>query len=159
MIVSFTGHRPPKVGGYSTPNPTFNYVNLEIIKHLKKLNPEKVITGMALGVDQWVAQICIDLNIPFIAAIPFKGQELYWPVESRDKYFELLSHTEDVVCVNVGGFASWKMQTRNEWMVDNSDILISVFDGSAGGTKNCFDYANGKEKTIIRINPLDHINK
>ncbi len=41
-------------------------------------------------------------------------------------------------------------------MVDNSDIVIAVFDGTPGGTKNCYDYATDAKKRIIRINPQDY---
>lgn len=54
-----------------------------------------------------------------------------------------------------GGYASWKMQKRNEWMVDRCDILVSVWDGTEGGTYNCVNYAIGKNKQIIRINPKE----
>lgn len=40
-------------------------------------------------------------------------------------------------------------------MVDNSDAVIAVWDGTAGGTKNCFDYATKIGKKIIRIDPKD----
>lgn len=155
MIVSFTGHRPPKLGGYNTPNPTYEFITNELRRVLKELSPKQAITGMALGVDQWAAEICIDLKIPFVAAVPFRGQELYWPEDSRKKYLDLLAHAERVECINQGGYASWKMQTRNQWMVNNSDLLIAVFDGTPGGTKNCFDYAETEKKKIIRINPAD----
>ena len=36
-------------------------------------------------------------------------------------------------------------------MIDNSDILIAVFDGSKSGTKNCIDYAKKHNKEIIII--------
>jgi hypothetical protein len=38
-------------------------------------------------------------------------------------------------------------------MVDNSDLLIAVWDGSSGGTSNCVSYATIKGKQIIRIDP------
>lgn len=156
MIVSFTGHRPAKLGGYSLPNPIHKYITGELRRVLTELKPERAISGMALGVDQWAAEICIELAIPFIAAIPFKGQENYWPAESRERYYKLLAAAEATEVVNRGGYASWKMQTRNVWMVDHSDLVIAVFDGTPGGTKNCYDYADGIGKKIIRINPQDY---
>jgi uncharacterized phage-like protein YoqJ len=38
-------------------------------------------------------------------------------------------------------------------MVDNSKVVISFFDGSKGGTRNCLDYALSKNRTIYQINP------
>jgi len=155
MIAAFTGHRPNKLGGFKIPNPIYNFINDEITRTLTDLKPKKVITGMALGVDQWAAEVCIKLGVPFVAAVPFRGQELYWPEESRKRYFELLEHADSIEYVSPGGYAAWKMQVRNQWMVDNCDVLIAIFDGTPGGTKNCFDYAIANSKKIIRINPLD----
>lgn len=153
MIASFTGHRPNKLGGYQIPNPTYTYIIQELNNILLKLKPEKAISGMALGWDQWAAQTCIDLQIPFIAAIPFVGQEKIWPQSSIDIYNVLLQKAIEQVIVCEGGYAAWKMQKRNEWMVDRSDIVIACFDGTNGGTANCIRYAKEKNKELIIINP------
>ncbi|MNP85294.1 hypothetical protein D3C76_1849670 [compost metagenome] len=47
------------------------------------------------------------------------------------------------------------MQKRNEWMVDNSKFIISVWDGTKGGTGNCVKYAENKNKHISNINPKE----
>jgi uncharacterized phage-like protein YoqJ len=153
MIVAFSGHR--NLGGFKVPNPTYNFVKLEIEKAIRKLNPTEIITGMAIGTDQLVAEICIQLDVPFISAVPHVGQELYWTDEIKDKYFNLLSYAKEIKYVSSGGFASWKMQVRNEWMVNNSDILVAVIGKSAtsGGTYNCVKYAKSINKKIIYINP------
>ena len=153
MIVAFTAHRPNKLGGYNLPNPTYIYVCQQIEKILKELNPEKVISGMALGGDQWAANIAIKFNIPFIAAIPFEGQEKAWPEASQKTYHRLLSKAAKKVIVCEGEYARNKMQVRNEWMVNNSDILIGIWDGTPGGTGNCINYAKSINKKIIYINP------
>lgn len=155
-MVAFTGHRPNKLGGYDPNSPLNLKIKEAIRKELKATHPVyKAISGMALGVDQWAAEICLELHIPFIAAVPFIGQEKAWPKQSQDKYNELISKADMVEIVCEGGYAAWKMQKRNEWMVDNSTILIAVWDGTDGGTANCFKYAEKKGKTIIRINPND----
>ncbi len=45
------------------------------------------------------------------------------------------------------------MQKRNEWMVDNCDMLVAVWDGTDGGTYNCIDYAKRMKKPRILIDP------
>lgn len=155
MIVAFTGHRPDKLGGYKLPNPTYLYVCRQIEKTLKELQPEKVISGMALGVDQWAANIAHKLGIPFIAAVPFKGQESMWPAASQSIYNNLIKRAGEVVYVCPGSYSAAKMQTRNEWMVDRCDKLIAIWDGTSGGTGNCVAYAQQIGKSIIRINPKD----
>lgn len=153
MIVAFTGHRPDKLGGYKLPNDTYIKVCRDIDWLLKELNPEKVISGMALGVDQWAANIAYKLGIPFIAAIPFEGQELAWPEPSQKTYRILRKLASEEVIVSPGGYSADKMQVRNIWMVDNCDSLIAVWDGSKGGTGNCVEYAKSVDRRIYQIDP------
>jgi uncharacterized phage-like protein YoqJ len=155
MIVAFTGHRPDKLGGYKLPNPTYIKVCQIIEKTLKEVQPEKVISGMALGIDQWAANIAIKLNIPFVAAVPFEGQEKAWPAASQQTYHKLIKLASEKVIVCDGGYAPAKMQIRNQWMVDRCDLLIAVWDKSPGGTGNCVRYAQSINKNIIYINPKE----
>jgi uncharacterized phage-like protein YoqJ len=160
MILAFTGHRPDKLPdkktGYKIPNPTYLYIYCEISKALKKFEPEKVISGMALGVDQVGAMVAHRLGIPFIAAIPFEGQEKMWPEKSQRTYQALLNKASEVVIVSPGGYAANKMQIRNEWMVNHCDLLIGVWNGDqSGGTYNCLEYAKSVGKEIYCINPKD----
>src|SRR4051812_18107278 len=104
-LVAFTGHRPDKLGGFSLPNPTYKHVCKEIEKVLKECKPDKIISGMALGVDQWAANVAIKLGIPFIAAVPFLGQEGKWPNSSQQVYKKLMDLAAEVVVVSEGGYA------------------------------------------------------
>lgn len=153
MIVGFTGHRPDKCGGYKLPNKTYCKICQEIEKNLLKINPKYCISGMALGVDSWAAFVCIKNNIPFKAAIPFEGQENLWTQQDKSRYYTLLSKAKEKVLVSNGDFSQEKMQIRNEYIVNNSDILIAVFDGSFGGTFNTVNYAKKLNKEILIINP------
>lgn len=153
MIVSFTGHRPNKLGGYNLPNPTYLHVCKQIHKVLREINPDKVISGMALGVDQWAANIALRLGLPLVAAVPFVGQEKAWPEKSQKIFNILLGKASEYHIVSEGDYTAQKMQIRNEWMVDRADTVIAVWDGTPGGTGNCVKYAESKFKKIIFINP------
>lgn len=154
-IVAFSGHRPNKLGGYNLPNPTYVYVCQQIEKKLLELKPDKVISGLALGVDQWAAHIAMKLKIPVLAAIPFEGQEKKWPPRSQRIYHKLLNKCDEKVYISPPGYTNSKMMLRNKWMVDQCDILIVVYDGGEGGTKNCLEYAQivKKPEEIIIIKP------
>lgn len=153
MILGISGHRPEKLGGYNIPNPIYNKVISQLEENILSLKPDKVIIGMALGTDSWSAEICIKHNIPFIAAIPFIGQENFWPIESKEKYAYFLSQADEIKYVNQGGYAKWKMFTRNKWIVDNSDLMLTISNGSSSGTNQCINYAKEKNKKVIIINP------
>ena len=116
VIISFTGHRPSKVGGYIIPNPIYDYICQEIERLLKELKPNKVISGMAVGIDQWAAKIACQLDIPFVAAIPFKNQECKWPLESQKAYHLLRKLAIEEVIVSEGGYTASKMQIRNQYL-------------------------------------------
>lgn len=150
-IVAVTGHRPRKIGGYDPNNPLRQRIRMELRAHLERLQPVHTITGMALGVDQDFADVCLVLKIPFVAAVPFVGQESQWPVEAQQSYRELLSLALRVEVVSEGRYRPWKMQRRNEWMVDNCTHLIGVWDGSAGGTANCLRYAHEVGRDVLRV--------
>lgn len=147
MIICGTGHRPNKIGGYSYE--AYKKLLLVCEKFLSEIKPEKVISGMALGWDQALAEKSIKMGIPVISAIPCKGQELVWPEESQAKYNKILKYAEKVIYVSKEKYSPYLMQKRNEWMVDNSDLVLAIWDGSKGGTYNCIKYAELKDKKII----------
>jgi uncharacterized phage-like protein YoqJ len=143
MIISVTGHR--KVENESS-------VRKETEELFNKLKPELVYTGMAIGFDTIVAEICVKLGIPFIAAVPFEGQERKWNVEDKVVYHNLLSKAKESILVSYGGFAFWKYQKRNEYLVDNADEMVAYFNGEQhGGTFNCLEYAKYNNITIHLI--------
>lgn len=153
-ILAITGHRPDKLPGqYDLSHPFYSALEERLREIITEVQPVKAFSGMALGVDQFFAELCTKLGIPWVAAIPFVGQERIWPEESKQKYQEILSHATEVVIVTPGNYAAYKMQIRNQYMVDNCDKLIAVWDGTAGGTGNCVQYAFEKKKQIIRVNP------
>lgn len=156
MRLAVTGHRPDKLGGFSPFNPIKTRVVVAARAYLLRLyeaNPDDLVvyTGMALGVDQWVAQICLDLHISYIACVPHDGQESIWRKDAQEYYQFLRRHAKSVIVVSPGPYKPWKMQRRNEYMVDNGDRLLAVWNGSSGGTANCVRYAFEKERVVDRL--------
>lgn len=159
----FTGHRPNKLYGYNKSefkniairNAIKDAIKLLYIKH----NIRNFISGMALGVDQWAAEIVLELkeaypDIKLIAAIPCRDHSSKWPQKSRDEYNNILDKCDYRVMVNKMRYFPQCMQIRNEWMVDRSIGQIAVWDGTSGGTGNCIKYADFVQKTKrITINP------
>ena len=149
MIVAGTGHRPNKLGGYSIEARD----KLTLIAHtyLKTNNAVSVISGMALGWDTALAIAALQLKIPLICSIPFKGQEKMWTPKAKHLYFAILAKAETINYVCEPGFAAYKMQLRNEAMVDGCDILLAMHDGTTGGTDNCIKYAKKQNTKIINL--------
>lgn len=111
---------------------------------------------MAIGFDQWMAELCIERRIPFVAAIPFEGQEKRWPPTVQRAYRDLLKLAVKVVSFG-SEYSEGLFQMRNEYIVNQldgpNDRLIACFDGSRGGTHNCVKYARQHERTIDVIGP------
>lgn len=143
FVIAVTGHRPHKLGGYSPANRHALFLFAK--ETLRGIEPSHVITGMALGWDQAIALACVKLSIPFTAAVPFKGQHSAWPESSHANYFELLDQAQHVAYVCDPPGEKWKFNQRNYWMVDRADHVLALWDGTAGGTANCVEYAIKKE--------------
>lgn len=144
-IIAATGHRPQKLGGFS--DVVNDRLKALAIAYFRKTDPDKIISGMALGWDTAVALAAIELGIPLVAAIPFHGQELRWYEESQEIYHSILVSATEKVIVCPGSYSPASMNKRNEWMVDNCNHLVALWDGSSGGTGNCMKYA--KEKVSV----------
>lgn len=158
--ICVTGHRPNKLFGYNDNDPRYNTLRSALDQAITAAAQKGSVvayTGMALGVDTIFAEECLKLkkqfDIKLVAAVPFKGQEGKWPEQSKKHYHDLLSQVDEIVYVSDPGYAAWKMQKRNEYMVNHSDLVIAVFDGTSGGTANCVNYAKRQNKQIYIINP------
>jgi uncharacterized phage-like protein YoqJ len=140
VILGVTGHRPDKLGGYSVAAHT---ARVQVAKDaLLELKPTNVLTGMALGWDQAVAEACVALHLPFTAVVPFRGQESVWPMFTQKRYHDLMRAAVDVHVVSTGSYAPWKLMVRNGWIVDRSDAMLACYDGSGkGGTAQCLSLA------------------
>jgi len=154
MKLSGTGHRPDKLGGY-TPQATNKLVDV-ITMYLDSNTPDVIFWGGALGFDQALCRAGLNLKIPCIACIPFEGYEHKWPPMSRVAYKYLLDQCEEVKLITRGTYAKWKMDKRNEFMVDQldgpDDILLTIYNGDlSGGTFNCIEYAKERQVTIHNL--------
>lgn len=161
--VCFTGHRPNKLGGFLSPNSTEALV-AERTKYLIGLFLERgytnFISGGAQGFDTIAAREVwkkrqTNKDIKLIIAVPFRGQEDRWPLQARITYDAMLREADEVVYLSEDNSnAAYKMQQRNEWMVDHSSAIIACWDGSnGGGTANCVRYAKQKGKAITTVVP------
>jgi len=163
MKIAITGHRPNKLGNdYDLASPLIEKIDMAICAILLKqdelypLGSIELISGMALGIDTLFAKIAIRLGYKFTAAIPCQQQYKMWPQKAKELYLDIINHP---LCtkyyVSEGPYSPQKMQLRNQWMVDNCDMLIAVWDGTLGGTSNCVKYAQQQQIDIRIINPKD----
>ena len=143
VIVAGTGHRPHKlrVGSLDGYAPSVDALLVQFAERcVRRLAPTLVISGMALGWDTALAEAAVRAGVPFDAYVPFEGQESRWPPSSQARYHRLLGQARRVVIVSAGRYAGWKLQRRNEAMVDAATFMLVLWDGSPGGTGNCMNY-------------------
>lgn len=146
----FTGHRPEKL------QQTEKVICKGLEREIRKAIDSGIyvfITGMARGVDIWAAEIVLRLrnegrNVKLICASPYEGFERGWSHDWQQRYNAVLG-SADLVRFICPGYSRACFQIRNEWMVDHSALVIAVFNGQPGGTKNTIDYARQKG---IRVN-------
>ncbi|MNS72409.1 hypothetical protein D3C72_1058200 [compost metagenome] len=160
----FTGHRPQHLAGYDEEHPMTVYIKQrlreEILAAIENGYTDFIFGG-ALGVDTWAGEIIADLRdhlycgkIRLILYSPFEGQESKWNDESKLRYFNLMSRCDDIVTVCEDGYAPWKLLKRDDAMVDNSSLLIAVWNGKEnGGTYHTIQYAKKRNVETIRIDP------
>lgn len=156
----FTGHRPPVLGGgYDEDTPTKQAVRKflkDIVGRLGDDGFKNFVSGGALGVDQWAAEAVLECGFELTMAIPHDGYDAKWPRTSRDRYNSILKNATNVVIVAPGPYAPWKNHARNQWLVDNSELVVAVWNGSKdGGTASCVRYATKEGRRIIRFNPTN----
>lgn len=157
MIIAGTGHRPDKLIRKDI-KPYTREQHFLIVKlcenYLQKLGTTKCISGMALGFDQAFAHAAIRLNIPLIAAVPFKGQEKIWRPESQKFWKGLIAYAEQNGEVHylADGYSAQALMNRNRWMVDNCDQLLACYNNvGQSGTASCIRYADLKGKKVTNI--------
>lgn len=157
--ICVTGHRPNKLYGYDLSDS--RYIKLkEIFKtFLIENNCLEAISGMALGVDTVFALAVLELkdsgvDIKLRCAIPCLNHSSKWfNKKDIDRYNDILKRADYVDIVTKEAYSPYLMQVRNRYMVDKSDIVLSVWNGSSGGTANCVSYAQIKNKEIYNISP------
>jgi len=179
--IGFSGHRPNKLGGYNWDAPLNQRIrkNVEVqVVDIINQNPKETKFvfefGGALGFDQFCFDVVFkikelyahtnpEIEITLELAIPFFNQYKVWTnLEDVQRYL-LQKKIADIVTyvdklgdykvkgATAGKYKFEKMQKRNEYIDNNVDILIAMWDGSDGGTKNCIDYAKEIGLNIIRM--------
>ena len=159
---AFTGHRPQNLPF------RFNESDKRCIalkKQLRKLivqlieqhNVTYFISGMAIGVDMYAAEIVLDLkakypHITLESAIPCETQAAKWSESLRDRYFKIAEQCDTETMLQTQ-YTPDCMQKRNRYMVDQSDVLLAVWDGTPSGTGSTVQYARSQGRTIWIIDP------
>ncbi len=157
----FTGYRPHKFGfKFSQDNSDFVKMENKLIDAVFSLADQgcyKFYCGMAMGFDLLAAETVIMLKklykkarIDLVAVIPFEKQSAAWDDVWRARYERVLRQADSLVYIS-REYKKGCYHNRNCYMVDNSDIVITWFDGRAGGTAQTLSYAARKDRRIVNL--------
>ena len=153
MVCGFTGHRPEKLPGGSDETDERCAALKQRLRQILCFRVESganvFLCGMARGCDFYFAEAVLELKgeglpIRLEAWLPCPEQPSRWPREDQLRYEKILLEC-DAVYILEDGYSDGCMLRRNRAMIDRCDWLISVWDGSKGGTASAVRYARAKE--------------
>ena len=118
------------------------------------------ISGMALGIDMICAEIVLELkkkykNVMLECAIPCINQEKKWSSSQQERYKKILASADIVNYVSKCEYSGTCMNDRNKYMVENSDVVIAVWNGSPSGTGNTVKMAKAAGKKVRIVDPFN----
>lgn len=110
------------------------------------------ISGMALGFDIMVAEMILELKkeypqIKLIGALPCKDQYKVWKPYQIARYKNVLAKCDNVRCL-YDKYQDKCMLERNDYMLNNSSLVIALYNGLSGGTKSTISKAQKMELDI-----------
>lgn len=160
--VMFTGHRFQNLPfGFDETNikclKLKQIINTRICELIEKDSATNFISGMAIGIDMICAEIILELkndyaHISLECVVPCESQPDRWSEALKQRYYRILNEC-DKKTVLQKEYTSDCMYKRNEHMVNNSDIVLAVWNGSGSGTSCTIKYAKEKGRRILVFNP------
>ena len=148
----FTGHRPEKL----------RITESELERRLEREIQKAVgsgfttfISGGAKGTDIIAAEIVLrlrrsDPRLKLICALPHEGFGEHWGGGWTERFCHVVDEA-DLAKYVCRAFSYATYQTRNEWMVRHSALVIAVYNGGKGGTRNTLLFARSQNVPCVII--------
>lgn len=144
MRIVITGHRTEKLAPYD-----FNWIQTAIDDTLVEIKTKEknllAYSGMASGVDLHFCKSCLILGIPYIACVPFEGQDNTMSVRDKEIREALLRSAKEI------------KEVKNSWMVEHCDVGIAVWNAQKGGTFNVVEQFVTAKRNWYWINPVSKV--
>ena len=132
---AFTGHRPQNLPfGFNEEDERCidlkKALREQIINLIENEGVTHFISGMAIGVDMYAAEIVLGLKASYLgitleSAIPCESQAAKWSEALRDRYFDIASKCDKETLIQTH-YTLDCMDKRNRYMVDHADVLIGM---------------------------------
>lgn len=159
MVLAFAGHRPEKLPwGMEERDPRCAALKIQIAHAVEEASHRGHTTflcGMARGCDFWFAEAVLTLKqdrpeLRLEAYLPCPSQPDRWRPEDQERYERLLMEC-DAVHMAESAYSEGCMLRRNRMMVDRCQELLTVWDGSRGGTAAAIRYAKRLGKPVTGL--------
>ncbi len=159
MICAFTGHRPQKLPwGGREEDPRCQALKFLIegaVDQAAARGCRTFLCGMARGCDTYFAEAVVkrretEPSLRLEAVLPCPEQTDRWPAADRRRFEALLVQC-DCITVLEDVYSDGCMLRRNRAMVDRADLLITVYDGSGGGTGSTIQYARSRGVELLPL--------
>lgn len=159
MVCAFTGHRAWKLPwGSDEEDPRCQAVKTILAQRLEQafsMGCRTFLCGMALGCDLYFAEAVLQLrerepDARLVAMIPCPNQSSGWTQPQRQRYAALLDRCDRRELLEPV-YSEGCMLRRNQAMIDRAQVLISVYDGSPGGTGSTVRYARSRGLTVLPV--------
>lgn len=146
MVISFCGHRE------FTPDAEKEKTIIDTLLKYAQLEQEVICYTGGYGAFDWLAASCIRKaqaiakNIKNCLIIPYITSSYLDRISLHTKEFDEIIYPplEDVP-------SKFAIIRRNEWMIDNCNLLIAYVKYNWGGAAKTLEYARRKGKTILLI--------
>lgn len=156
----FTGYRPEKFPFPFEENhlqyTAFEDKLTDSIFALASEGYSRFYTGAARGFDLLAAELVLlgrrlrGVSVELYCAVPFRGQDTGWSEAWRRRYARVLEQADHVEYL-ADGYCRGCYQRRNQFMVDHSQLVLTYYDGQAGGTAGTLAYARRQGKPIVNL--------
>ena len=154
MVLAFTGHRPEKLPwGSDESDPRCEALKkqlLEAVRAAAREGYDAFLCGMARGCDLYFAEAVLELGLRLEAYLPCPSQTRAWKEADRARQTDILLRCA-AVHMTEPEYTPGCMLRRNQNMVDAADALLTVYDGSPGGTGAAIDYAKRQGKPVMGL--------
>ncbi len=127
----------------------------EVFLRLIERGFDTFLVGMAVGFDTACFKILEKLRkeykyIKIIACVPCPEQASRFNFFQKKEYERMLKSADEVTVLSEF-YTKWCMQKRNEFMVNNSSVVVCYVRKQSGGTVNTLKYALKKGLEIIKV--------
>ena len=159
MTCAFTGHRPQKLPwGSREEDPRCRALKRlldEAVAQAAERGFRTFLCGMALGCDTYFAEAVVkrretEPSLRLEAVLPCPEQTDRWPEADRRRYEALLMRCDGLTVLE-DAYSDGCLLRRNRAMVDRAGLLITVYDGSGGGTGSTIQYARSRGVELLPL--------